>query len=165
MPFELPDSTANIVGAAAGAAIAVLGAIVATDYRERAQRRELVTILIAGLRELWSAADEFDDRLHSSSGVDISTGVLPIISRWEHLAAFSPYRELGDFRLVTAMAEVDAICRQIVPLAEPPPSNPNPSGFLGAAVYLRSNRQGRASSLVQELKQVCRHASAELRRV
>lgn len=164
IPYRLPDSTANIVGAAVGAAIAVLGAVLASDYRDRAQRRQLISILIVGIKELYAEASAFDDKLHSSGGIDITTGVLPVLSRWHHIAAFSPYRELGDFRLVNAMAEIDVICRQLIPLSEPGPEIQNSPGLFGGAAWLRGNKISRAGALVQNLMNACREASIELRK-
>lgn len=107
-----------LLGALAGAAITVMGAVWVADHRADKERERLRWILVEGLWRLQhQAALPFDE---ITSPAAARARARAVFNRWQYLAAFSPYRELDAFEQIHAMAEVDACCRSLAPHLDEP---------------------------------------------
>lgn len=146
----------EVLAASLGAAIAVVGAVIAADYREKAGRRELQHIIRGSVLKLRQMAQrmEFVTEIIDDSKVEgpdavMKRFVLLAHGHWRHLAMFSPYDRVGDYKLANALAEIDLIAIELPALLEEPP--PRVSGGSSSFMFARMVRPVRSKVELERL--------------
>ncbi|HVL08092.1 MAG TPA: hypothetical protein VM512_02895 [Burkholderiaceae bacterium] len=145
-----PDLAA-LLGALAGAFITVMGAFWVSDHRADAERDRLRNILLDGVKRLRARAEQ----PAAKGGTEARQRAREVFSRWQYLAAFSPYRELGSFGHIQAMAEIDVCCRQLETYTHDPQSTP--PAFTGSTeTYITQMHRGYTGAiLAQAVQAIC----------
>lgn len=157
---------AEILSAFLGALVAVWGAVWVSDHRQRADRRELKGILQHGVQLLLEASNH---AVNDTVGGNVDDRKLKsylrgIHIRWAHVHAFSPYRELGSFPLVSVMADIDAACQLLIPLLEEevPRSEPGAMGIVLARMVVRERTTRTVHAGAENVARACQEALRRL---
>lgn len=143
------SEAAELLGAFLGATIAVLGAFWVSAHRGQIERESLHRILIDGVQKLLDQAKLNSVRAESSSEAHAQARV--VFNRWQHVAAFSPYRDLDDFGVISLMADVDACCRNLSYYLDAPESTIS----LGDGPTTFTHAIRRQSSVMRSVAESC----------
>lgn len=148
------EAVAGLLGAFFGAVITVAGAFWLMEHKANTERESLRRILLNGVQKLLDQANKATAEATTSADGARAIG-LAIFNRWQFLAAFSPYRQLEHFGHIQVMAEIDACCRQFVPLLESKhEKSVTISREVGPSISQPMNMAGRNREMVAGVKTV-----------
>lgn len=117
--FVTDGNVVDVVGAALGAAVAVLGAVFYSQISRRDEQMEYRKTLIVAIVQLQAAATMF--KTPQPGAVLGDSLPLPIVKvrlehiqhRYEHLSLFRPYDRVGNFVTTSHIGDLDVVCRGI----------------------------------------------------
>lgn len=126
--LNVDNGVYEALAATLGAAIAVLGALIVAEHRESAARRELRRIIGASVSKLKAAAagmEEVSVRLEDSARVEsidwtLKQAIQKANAALLHLLLFSPYDRLGDYEVVSSIADIELEARALAPMLDEP---------------------------------------------
>lgn len=157
---RLSSEVASLIGAFAGAAIAVVGSFAFAEHRDRKEGEKLRSILAEAVQALLTRANWHSSTAKSPQAA--RRAARDVISHWQQVAAFSPYRELNKFSMISAMNKVDVACRALAPFAKDEEGESVTPAFGAVSAFLDGTQQVKGE-VARACEQVAVYAQAALK--
>lgn len=114
----LGGSVGDVVSSALGAAIAVIGAILYTEHKDRALKEQQRLLLAMTLGQVWAISFTFRAVLIQSEWKDVSTSAVTRCAKkvrraWEMLITFRPYDKADNPQFSEWLLRIDDHCQEI----------------------------------------------------